>query len=168
MIEWTTATETNNDFFSIEKSADAINFEVLSIVDGAGNSYKNLHYLFFDKQPFATTYYRLKQTDYDGKYEYSAIISVIHNMHEEFVFEIFPNPNESGLFNAKINAEIGQKISIMINDLFGKEVYTTTIYVQEKGTVIYSIVPNNELTSGVYEITAISDQSLNRTKLIIK
>ncbi|HSV76459.1 MAG TPA: hypothetical protein VLH37_05450 [Bacteroidales bacterium] len=71
LLNWETATETNNDFFTIERSTDVQNWEILGYVDGAGNSNKPLSYSFTDSQPLeGISYYRLKQTDFDGKYEY--------------------------------------------------------------------------------------------------
>ena len=76
-LEWETASETNNDFFTVEKSSDAINFEKLTIVQGAGNSTKQIRYSIIDDSPInGISYYRLKQTDFDGLLEFSGVISV--------------------------------------------------------------------------------------------
>ncbi len=73
---WETATETNNDFFSIEKSDEAKNWDLLATVDGAGNSNDVISYSYTDENPNTdAAYYRLKQTDFDGKYSYSSPIS---------------------------------------------------------------------------------------------
>jgi|694.fasta_scaffold38805_4 hypothetical protein len=76
-LYWSTASEHNNDYFTLEKSYDGYVFHVVDKIDGAGNSTHQLYYEFHDYnlQPLIT-YYRLKQTDYDGKYEYSEIISI--------------------------------------------------------------------------------------------
>ena len=66
-LKWTTASEENNDYFTIERSANGLEFEELSRVDGAGNSFEILDYRLLDKRPISgVSYYRLKQTDYDG------------------------------------------------------------------------------------------------------
>jgi hypothetical protein len=76
-LNWTTLTEINNDFFTIEKSQDGYSFKQLIKVKGAGNSSSLLHYKEVDKNPHSgISYYRLKQTDFDGKYAYSPIISI--------------------------------------------------------------------------------------------
>ncbi|MFP4288832.1 MAG: hypothetical protein ACLFQS_06215 [Bacteroidales bacterium] len=70
-LEWGTATEINNDYFTIERSMDGINWEVITFETGAGNSNHTRHYSFTDQFPVdGISYYRLKQTDYDGKFEY--------------------------------------------------------------------------------------------------
>ncbi|MBN8703538.1 MAG: hypothetical protein J0M08_10765 [Bacteroidetes bacterium] len=67
-LEWTTISENNNDFFSIERSSDGVNFTPVGTVDGAGNSMSMLHYKFSDvSAPAGENYYRLKQTDFDGQ-----------------------------------------------------------------------------------------------------
>jgi hypothetical protein len=87
-IYWITASETNNSLFVIEKSRDAINFETLGIESGAGNSSTLLNYSLIDTNPYETTYYRLKQVDYDGKETYSNIIAVNQNKKEVKVVKI--------------------------------------------------------------------------------
>jgi hypothetical protein len=74
---WKTASEYNNDYFTIEKTLDGINFTPIANINGAGNSNMVLNYDYIDYNIINTiTYYRLKQTDYDGKYEYSNIIGL--------------------------------------------------------------------------------------------
>jgi hypothetical protein len=67
-ITWTTQTETNNDYFTVERSIDGINYETVTTVKGAGNSSSPITYTAIDAQPLpGTSYYRLSQTDFDGK-----------------------------------------------------------------------------------------------------
>lgn len=76
-LNWTTASEVDNAAFEIERSHDGVNFSTCGSVQGAGNSSVVLQYSFVDASPFyETTFYRLKQIDFDGDYEYSDIISV--------------------------------------------------------------------------------------------
>jgi hypothetical protein len=76
-LNWVTATEINNDFFTIERSKDAKNFEFVANVQGAGNSATRIKYFSQDEKPYqGTSFYRLKQTDFDGKFEYSKIVAV--------------------------------------------------------------------------------------------
>ena len=76
-IKWSTASEINNDYFEINRSSDAINFNKIGEVNGAGNSTQILSYFFIDLNPPASlNYYRLKQIDYNGNNEISSIISI--------------------------------------------------------------------------------------------
>ncbi|MEZ4980276.1 MAG: hypothetical protein R2769_01560 [Saprospiraceae bacterium] len=79
-LEWSTATELDNEVFIIEKSVDGKNYEVIGKVDGAGNSNTIINYFFVDENKSkGLAYYRLKQVDFDGTYEYSAIVSVFND-----------------------------------------------------------------------------------------
>jgi len=75
-ITWTTASEINNDYFQVEKSRDGVTFEAIGTVNGNGTSHNMVDYSYTDKAPFnGVNYYRLKQVDYDGAYEYSPIVT---------------------------------------------------------------------------------------------
>ena len=69
-LTWSTASEINNDYFTIERSQNGVYFQEFDIVEGAGNSTHKINYSLIDRDPFdGISYYRLKQTDYDGKFE---------------------------------------------------------------------------------------------------
>ncbi len=96
LINWTTSSELNNDFFAIQKSTNAEQWEELAVIKGAGTSKKQLYYEVIDSWPFAgISYYRLKQTDFDGKFTYSKIVSVRFEGINEYI--VSPNPS-TGLF----------------------------------------------------------------------
>jgi hypothetical protein len=77
ILHWSTASENNNDYFTIEKTKDGIDWEVVNREHGAGNSSNQLYYSSADENiESIINYYRLKQTDYDGKFKYSEIISI--------------------------------------------------------------------------------------------
>ena len=95
-INWTTESEVNNDFFTVERSKDAVDFEIIVTVPGAGNSNEVLYYETTDDGPLmGVSYYRLKQTDYDGKFTYSKIVAV-KNL-KDLNFNIMPNPTTERL-----------------------------------------------------------------------
>lgn len=97
-FEWETASELNNDFFTIEFSIDAVEFAELTIIEGAGTSTEPQNYRYTDFSSHAgIIYYRLKQTDYDGNFSYSEIVPVIFAEHHEaetddIKFVVYPNP----------------------------------------------------------------------------
>jgi len=124
-LEWETASETNNDFFTVEKkSSEAINFEKLTIVQGAGNSTRPIKYSIIDDSPIkGISYYRLKQTDFDGSSEYSGVISVQYNPGEE-VFNIYPNPiNRGNSLNILINYQDMEEGTIDIYSILGELIF---------------------------------------------
>jgi len=90
-LSWITASEINNDYFTVERSRDAEDFDMIVTVLGAGNSNEMLYYESTDENPLlGISYYRLKQTDYDGDFSYSKI-EVVKNL-KELNFSITPNP----------------------------------------------------------------------------
>lgn len=90
-LDWSTATELNNDGFEVQRSADARSWEKLGWVAGRGTTQERQDYGFVDEAPLpGQSYYRLKQIDYDGQYEYSPTVSV--RGRGEALFSVFPNP----------------------------------------------------------------------------
>ncbi len=126
VIEWSTASETNNDFFTIESSPDGINFTPINIIKGAGNSNTILNYSFIDKQPYSeTVFYRLKQTDYDGKYKYFEVKSIDCNgsSQVETILNIHPNPITNIVF-FEISNLTENNINIQLTDMLGNIIET--------------------------------------------
>ncbi len=120
-LDWTTASETNNNYFTLERSANSIKFDSIGKVNGAGNSTQILDYHFTDHSPLpGISYYRLKQTDYDGKYAYSRIVAV--NSHGDDIINVFPNPASDKL-NVNVNASSDEPLTVSLFDMLGKQVY---------------------------------------------
>jgi hypothetical protein len=92
LITWTTASENNNNYFVVEKSADGVNWQEMEKVLGSGNSNNTREYAASDDRPFENTYYRIKQVDYDGESNYSQVTSKKLCTNEGTVFEVYPNP----------------------------------------------------------------------------
>ena len=91
-LDWVTTAEINNDYFDVEHSIDGINFTSISRIKGAGNSIQTLSYSTTHHTPLkGVSYYRLKQTDYDGKTSYSSKETVEFETNE-VIFDIYPNP----------------------------------------------------------------------------
>lgn len=92
-LMWTTLTETNTATFTIERSSDSRNFKGLGSVSAAGNSISKLQYSFDDRQCITgTSYYRIKQTDQDGKYIYSAVVMLSGTEQETVTVAVSPQP----------------------------------------------------------------------------
>ena len=127
LLEWSTATEVNNDHFDIERSSDGISFEKIGVVRGSGNSSNLQQYQYTDNHPSAgNNYYRLKQTDIDGKYAYSVIIMVQNGAGKNTV-KLYPNPCTD---NLKIDlGSVVDNVHITISDMAGK-VISESVYRQ--------------------------------------
>ncbi len=96
-LDWVTASEENNAFYTIERSANGADFETVGRIDGAGNSNELLHYSFVDANPISgTSFYRLKQTNFSGTFDFSEIRSVNVISRFEPSYNIYPNPIRQG------------------------------------------------------------------------
>lgn len=114
VLEWQTASEIHNDYFTIERSIDALEWDVVREVQGAGNSASHLNYKAIDKKPYpGISYYRLKQTDFDGQYEYSDIVSVQVKLTNPKISS-YPNPTRD-----QITLE-GDKLELQQVRIFSK------------------------------------------------
>ncbi|MFW5758400.1 MAG: T9SS type A sorting domain-containing protein, partial [Bacteroidota bacterium] len=146
-IDWITASEINNHFFTLEKSANGIHFSELLKVNGAGTTSSTTHYEAIDKNPLrGTTYYRLKQTDFDGSYEYSDIIAVSNNTPtDNEPFRIYPNPTGSGNINIATSGE--KDVDFKIFDITGKIVYSGTAF-----AMTINNINIDRLSKGIYTV----------------
>ncbi len=115
---WSTTAEINNDYFTLERSWDAIHFEKIAIIDGAGNSNILLDYEETDLHPLnGTNYYRLRQTDFDGNYSFSKMITLSNKL--EHSLSVYPNPSSNII--TLTNSEISLLNSIVkVYDIQGK------------------------------------------------
>lgn len=161
LCSWTTASEKNNDYFNIEASIDAVNFTALATIKGAGNSSSNLSYThLLNSNSKQYSYFRLKQTDYDGAFSYSSIVysnCLQQNEHAS----VLPNP-----FNQKFEITFTaeqQNIDVTVFDNCGKIMYSSH-FAQTS-----SININTQLwPTGMYYLKVMSDSMLLHQKLIKK
>lgn len=131
VLKWSTASETNNDYYLVERSFDGIDWKTIGIVDGSGNSNGLKNYSFIDEETFNDiSYYRLKQTDFNETYTYSPIIDFKDCRENLTVVDIYPNPtNEKIYFLFNGDKELINSISIY-NSL-GEKVYHSDFYQPE-------------------------------------
>ena len=150
-VDWTTASEINNDNFSIQRSLDGINFIELGKVRGAGNSTILINYSFTDEHPNnGTSYYRLKQTDYDGKSETFNPVSV--NLKEKLSevkpVHIYPNPF-SDVFTAEFESVDKAEAQVQVLSLSGAIIFNEPITLEE-GKNTYRFSSSDNLKTGIY------------------
>lgn len=166
-IVWTTATESNNDFFTVERSEDGIHFSPIIFTDGAGNSNIQIDYFETDFDPLTgTSYYRLKQTDFNGASDYSDIEVVKTYVQLSSELQLYPNPCD-GSFHLQLNGFGDEEFVVVVRDLTGREFYSEVI-VTSTDTHIEAIDINGKIMGGTYIITASSRNELYSQKLIVK
>ena len=169
-LNWATATETNNDYFTIEKTKDGVNYEFVAKVKGAGNSTSTREYNTIDKLPYdGVSYYRLKQTDYNGNFTYSTLRMVeLTNDLAAFSLNVYPNPSTGENISFAINADKGKEVLVVVFDVTGREAYSKVVITERSGENIFALDPSGALAKGLYLITATSDDTVLSKKLIVK
>ena len=126
-LNWTTAQEINNDYFTIERSNNTRLWEEIGSVQGNGNSSADLHYRFIDDVPnIHSNYYRFKQVDYDGKYSFSDVIHLRDCRNLESNIDIFPNP-VNGKINIVYNVKDDKFIDASVFNSIGAKIYHSVI-----------------------------------------
>jgi len=154
---WITASETNNDFFTVERSADASLFTPVGTIAGAGSSHHTRSYDFTDERPLpGISYYRLKQTDFDGASTYSDVKAVFFESADGFSLELaYRNENELSL----VYKSISPYVLVEIFDVLGKRVYSELA--QNYGG--RSVLPVN-LNRGAYVVRISNGKSSDSEK----
>jgi hypothetical protein len=163
LIEWKSATEINNQFYTVEKSYNGIDWMLLKIVQGANNSSTATYYQIYDNNPNnGINLYRLMQTDYNGQIKiYNPIVTYCNINNEEAQdFIVFPNP-----FNDFINILFSNtdnaKIKYCIYDVTGRKIIEAT----DNSNMI--VINTKNLTCGFY-ILKLESQDLKKCFNIVK
>jgi len=164
LLSWSTATEINNQHFILEKSTNGINFDQVATVPGGGNSSQLLTYDYKHFNPEELEYYRLKQVDYDGKYEYSKIIAV--SSIKEINVSIYPNPSKNNLFIG-LSENIEGTFTIVYTSVLGS-ISKEQIKITE-GINTYQVTEFVKLTAGIYFIQIFNENNeVIKTQKIVK
>ena len=160
-LDWTTLTESNNQYFTLEKSTDGVNFTKIMTMSGALNSNKTTHYAYTDDRPeFGSNIYRLSQTDTDGTTTMLKVINVDYSVMFENL-TVFPNP-VNGKATISYNAISNVLTEITIKDISGKIMHSSSL-LSDKGmnNVIFDSSP---LKSGVYFLSLRSNDEVREIK----
>ncbi len=168
LIKWTTASESNNDYFTIERSIDGINWQEITKIKAAGNSSNYNHYQYEDYSFISNeiNYYRLKQTDFSGDFEYSNIISIESSENiETYLSDIHPNPtNENIYFNVFTSQSDIANIELI--DFMGNSIIKEEQHIHSGKNDLKTDMSN--LKNGIYilKITTLNDGKCINQKVI--
>ncbi len=167
LLHWTTASETNNSHFDIERSYDGKTFETVGEVAGNGNSQHQIEYSYTDASVSKvenTVYYRLKQVDFDGAYEYSDIRVVRFDaVGNDMQLAAFPNPLNDEL-NVMLSLPSGEKYQLQVTNLQGALVHQRN-HVFSSGLHTLDL---SQWNSGMYIVEVISDRGSEHIKVMKK
>ena len=157
LLQWQTASELNNDFFTVERSPGGEIFSSIGRISGNGTTSNSNKYSLLDHNPiYGTAYYRLKQTDLDGTSTYSKIINVTYEGSTMVVMDVFPNPSNGEEFNIKISGlKDVESLPVVMYDQLGMECARILLNVdQNSGIAFKTFSPEKALPQGVYVLKA--------------
>lgn len=164
LISWSTATETNNDFFTIQRSADGISFHDIGIADGANNSTTTLNYSFVDHSPFSgISYYRLRQTDNNGDSRTFSMFTA--KSCQEGAGSLNAYNNQQGSIIISIASLSSGNYTAVLFDAMGKKVAERSLHV-EKGNNSFSM-DVSMINAGVYFVNISSAEQTEVKKVLI-
>jgi hypothetical protein len=160
-VSWATSSETNNDYFTVERSSDGKTFEQVGNVSGVGNSLEQNKYSIEDASPIhGTSYYRLVQVDHDQTKTYSEIKTI--NIFQDSFLQIYPNPS-TGIFVMTMNSE-SEFVDVLVQNLIGQELYSFSDSKSSgefNKTIDLSALPN-----GIYYMSILTGELLRMEKII--
>jgi len=169
-LNWQTATESNSHFFVVERSANGINYTEIGRLNSAGNSQTLINYDFTDPNPNIQNYYRLKQVDLDGTYEYSEVIRINTTCFDGTVsdiLDIYPNPvSSAGQINMNVFSKTNQSANITILNVEGKTLFTKQVNIIEGINALHYSV--TELAAGTYFVRLEGDDWHSNAQKFIK
>ncbi len=167
-LKWVTASEINNNYFSVERSVNGLDWETVLRVEGAGNSTTLREYFEKDANPIVgESYYRLKQTDHDGAATTSGAVAVKYLPALEPAIVVYPNPNDGMDVNLRFEGlSSAKEVLVVLRDVTGKEVYQKVVARQESDGVHLDLT--KQLPAGTYLVIASSEDKLVSTQLIVQ
>lgn len=162
-VNWTTATETNNDYFTIERSKDLEHYEAIHQLPGSGDSYTSKNYSYTDKNPLSgLSYYRLKQTDKDGEFTYSEVKAVSFQRQLTGV-AVSPVPTQNNI-SLTFTANEDGAFTLNIYNASGTLMLSKNVQVLNGNNE--NTIDVSELPQGIYQLMLSNGQELERSKFI--
>lgn len=150
VLKWTTQSETNNDYFILEKSSDGINFTSVAVIPGAGNSSITQNYSYTDNINTADLYYRLKQVDYSGEYSYSDIINPDCKTQTDSHFSEISFSERENEYIITFNSSVSNNYNILLIDNTGKQLLNDKITIEPP--LDKYIISKNKYAIGLYNL----------------
>ncbi len=158
LITWETGVEVNNQVFTIQRSKNGIQFEDILFTNGAGNSTEVLRYSQNDKEPYpGVSYYRLKQTDFDGKYSFSDIAAVKMEQ-EQMHLASFIASKENSAIDFDLFLPGSATVNVTINTALGRSIYSVSE--EQKDNFRHYHIDGSFLAAGIYYINIMSGEAV--------
>ncbi len=167
ILNWTTASEINSDYFEIQHTQDLSSWTVIGSIQASGNSSSTVNYEYIDNNPYSKiTYYRLKHVDYDGSFTYSNILALTKDNTVIEIINIYPNPAENTVWFEVLSAQ-NTNVTVHITDPLGKAVFTRKAQVVV-GKNLFNI-DIRHFASGTYILKVVTETGNHKTsKIFVK
>jgi hypothetical protein len=150
-LEWATAIEINNDFFTIERTTDGVNYETVAVVQGAGSSSQQHNYAAVDASPLSgVSFYRLKQTDANGNFSYSSLQTISNESQNETGVSVFPNPSDGSALQVNVPAKSEDRVHFSLVNAGGNVCFAEERTATADGLNTFRLNFPVALVSGVY------------------
>lgn len=154
VLEWTTLSEVNNEYFEVLRSEDGQHFNKIDFVNGSGTTNKAKSYLYIDNKPLAVGYYKLRAVDTDGNYSYSSIITVDRRSEVLRLQQVYPVPAEDQV-HLNFTAKTAGTATLFIADMYGKQIAQLPVDVATGDN--QAIINLKEYATGVYFLTLVHE-----------
>jgi len=166
-LSWQTAREVNNEKFEIEFSVDGKEFRKVAEIAGNGTTSEQKDYVFdIENSENGLHYYRLKQIDFDGQFDYSKMISVEVSRVDEEAGNFYPNPSRSSIVHLDYRAEMTKNIEVAVFEITGRLISVQKYSVLKgKNNLEFNF---SEVGKGVYFVRLGNEKKSTRRRLIIE
>ena len=151
-LQWLTSSELNNDYFEVQHAGVGESFKTFTNVKGQGTTSRETRYEVNHRPPWpGIHYYRLKQVDFDGKFEYSQVVAAtVKSEIQPLQVEVFPNPTTSANVNVRIRTADSSALRVRMFDLLGRTVYS--VMVRDYDNAAFTLALPSALPEGTYLI----------------
>ena len=170
-INWSTAQEIGNDYFTVERSINGFDFEPLDEIQGAGYSIELQNYSFIDTQPYVgLAYYRIRQTDYDGQSDVSSVVAIVFDpfkLEGENQITVYPNPVHDELNIYFNSVQKTENAHILIMDLSGR-ICLNDYFSVDRYRLIKLDIDRLTIARGFYILKIHSEENIYSSRILIE
>jgi trimeric autotransporter adhesin len=163
LVNWTTISEHNNEYFTIEHSTDGIHFTEIGKISSLGNTAYGFSYQFIDNKPgIGKNFYRIRMVDITIKSKYSEIKIIQVSDNTQQMLSIFPNPAVNSI-SLKLNTRENEELKVEIYNVTGNKELTKTCIMQHQKAEL----DIGNLRTGIYSIVAVTSIGIQYTSKLI-
>ncbi len=168
-LTWITASETNNDYFTLYRSKDGENYVEVTTIIGAGDSQEEIAYSFIDERPYnGTSYYKLAQTDFDGTtVDAGVVLAKMANNGQVLALASYPNPFQNEAITLSLSGlNEDELVTVLIIDAFGKQQYVQKHSANESGYLDVTVEQSTRWNSGIYVVQVLSEKGAVQSRIV--